>query len=175
MHIRAFSLSQSYHIFHDCHLIIEPGDWFSALIPVGGADASYSVGLLDWWCTFRYEMLNLCITEWGKCDLRMRIFSEGRGIKKSLIWGCKLAVSGASLNLWSLIVRCIFLWFIVKQAEKAAQNTGFKNGDAAFASSFLCFGIFSADWKNPHLIMGILHNFSARNKAAFDLVIAEDE
>jgi hypothetical protein len=32
-----------------------------------------------------------------------------------------------------------------KQAEKAAQNTDFKNGDAAIASSFLCFGIFSAD------------------------------
>ena len=32
--------------------------WWEAL-------ASYIVGFLDWRCIFRYEVLNLCIIEWG--------------------------------------------------------------------------------------------------------------
>ena len=35
------------------------------------------------------------------------------------------------------------------------------NGDAAFASSFLCFSIFSADLKKLHPVSGILLYFSA--------------
>ena len=116
-----------------------------------GDDASYSEGLLELRCIFRYEVLNLCIIERGLCDLRMRIFKEGRGKYKTRIWGCKSTVSGASSSWWFLDLRCIFSWCSVISAKEAAQNWFFLNGDAAFASSFLCFGIFSADLKKLHL------------------------
>ena len=126
-----------------------------------GDDASYSEGLLELRCILHYELVNLCISEWGLCDLRMRIFKEGRGKYKTRIWGCKSTVSGASSSWWFLDLRCIFSWCSVIFAKEAAQNWFFLNGDAAFASSFLCFGIFSADLKKLHLDSGIILDFAA--------------
>ena len=141
-------------------LLLSQGDNDSLWTPAGD-DASYSEGLLELRCILHYELVNLCISEWGLCDLRMRIFKEGRGNLKSWIWGCKSAVCDASSSWWFLVVRCIFTWFSVISTIKAAQNWFFKNGDAAFASSFLFFGIFSADWKKLHPDIGILPDFSA--------------
>lgn len=45
------------------------------------------------------------------------------------------------------------------------------NGDAAFASSFLCFGIFSADLKKLHLDSAIILDFAAYGAGDLPYVI----